>query len=37
MRVGVVARQAAYGDLVERPLGQDGDAVEALLAVHGEW
>ena len=34
MRVAVVAGQAAHGDLVERALGQDGDAVEALLAVH---
>ena len=34
MRVAVVARQAAHDDLVERALGEDGDAVEALLAVH---
>src|SRR5262249_30484492 len=27
--------QPAHRHLVERPLGQDGDAVEALLPVHG--
>src|SRR5262249_44755256 len=32
--VAVIARQAAHGDLVERPLGEDGDAVEALLPMH---
>jgi hypothetical protein len=35
MLVGIGAGQAA-GDVLERPLGENGDAVEALLAVHGE-
>jgi hypothetical protein len=26
MRIGIVARQAAHGHLVERALGRDGDA-----------
>jgi len=32
--VCVIAGQAAHGDLVERPLGEDGDAVETLLPMH---
>ncbi len=34
VRVLVVAGQALDDHLVERPLGQDGDAIEALLPVH---
>ena len=33
--VAVVAGQAAHNHLVEGALGEDGDAVETLLAVHG--